>query len=414
MMNLNAKAIKFYLEIVVYILLVSLATFSTDIYLPSLMVMQKYFNASIHDSQATLVYYLLGFSCCMFFCGILSDLLGTKRVLLVGLTVYILVSWLCIYATSIHEIEIYRFLQGLSGCSGTILARVIVRNFYPANTAVKILSYLTSGMAIALAFSPVLGAILVKQFSWHISFVMMMLYGTIVLGGCYFIPHLKPSRRLNFNFYHYFYNILKHYSLALKSKEFVVHTLVISCSWANFFLILLEYPFLLMHQQKYTLHQFGVIVTFIMLGYFLGSFITRKLMQKNINRNHIVLIGILVMLLGGAIGINALFLSTEVFTIILPPFIFLIGVSIVMPQSQYAAVADPKVASSSSTGLIYFIEMLSTAIFTNVIKNSFHPSFALIWVSLLLSTGLLAIVFYATIMIKIFKFSALRAKISLS
>jgi MFS family permease len=68
---------------------------SSDIYLPALPVMTKYFYAEPHIIQTTLSVYLLGLSLSQIIYGSLSDRFGRRPIVMIGVTVYTTSSGLC-------------------------------------------------------------------------------------------------------------------------------------------------------------------------------------------------------------------------------------------------------------------------------------------------------------------------------
>lgn len=62
--------------------------------------------------------------------GPISDAKGRRKPLLFGLLVYAVCSLLCIFAPTIELFIVLRFLQGVSGASGIVLSRAILRDVF--------------------------------------------------------------------------------------------------------------------------------------------------------------------------------------------------------------------------------------------------------------------------------------------
>ena len=103
-----------------YILvLISLGYFATDIYLPSLPALSDYFHASENEVQMTLFSYLLSFAFVPLIFGSLSDHIGRKKVILMGIAIGIAATFGCLFATSIDYLIAFRFVQGIG--TGAVL-----------------------------------------------------------------------------------------------------------------------------------------------------------------------------------------------------------------------------------------------------------------------------------------------------
>ena len=87
---------------------------SMDMYLPGLPELTRDLGASTSTGQLTLTGCMLGIAAGQLFTGPLSDSLGRRRPLLVGLVGYIAASLACAAAPSIWTLIVLRFIQGHS------------------------------------------------------------------------------------------------------------------------------------------------------------------------------------------------------------------------------------------------------------------------------------------------------------
>src|SRR5947209_751663 len=82
--------------------LTAFAPLSIDMYLPALPSLSRDFGTGTSQTQLTLSACLLGLALGQTIAGPISDALGRKRPLLVGLTTYALASLLCVVAPSVY------------------------------------------------------------------------------------------------------------------------------------------------------------------------------------------------------------------------------------------------------------------------------------------------------------------------
>ena len=80
--------------------LVALGLISTDLYLPSLPSLARYFAVGVDDIQLTLSVFLVGLATAQLVYGPLSDRFGRRPVLLVGLAIYVVASIVCMLSPS--------------------------------------------------------------------------------------------------------------------------------------------------------------------------------------------------------------------------------------------------------------------------------------------------------------------------
>ena len=110
--------------------LAALAPLATDMYLPALPTMNEEFDASTSIIQMTLTMTLVGMAIGQLFAGPISDRFGRKSPLVVGMVFFTLSTFGCIFSEDITHFLIFRFIQGLSGSFGIVIARAIARDTY--------------------------------------------------------------------------------------------------------------------------------------------------------------------------------------------------------------------------------------------------------------------------------------------
>src|SRR5258708_35655660 len=103
---------------------------STDMYLPALPTLSHDLGATMSQIQITLSACILGLALGQVIAGPISDALGRRRPLLIGVAVFALASLLCIIAPSVAVLTILRFVQGFAGASGIVIALAIARDLY--------------------------------------------------------------------------------------------------------------------------------------------------------------------------------------------------------------------------------------------------------------------------------------------
>src|SRR5947209_20453693 len=112
-----------------FVLLGGLTAFgplSIDMYLPALPAIARDLAASESVVQLTLTACLIGLALGQIVAGPLSDSLGRRRPLLIGVAGYVVVSLLCALAPSAWLLVALRPTPGLAGPAGIVIARAIV------------------------------------------------------------------------------------------------------------------------------------------------------------------------------------------------------------------------------------------------------------------------------------------------
>ena len=89
----------------------------------------------LHFSQASLTWvlngYLITFGSFLLLCGRLGDLIGRRRMFLIGVTLFTLASAVCGLAQSQSMLVIARFIQGLGGAGAVSAIVAIIAAEFP-------------------------------------------------------------------------------------------------------------------------------------------------------------------------------------------------------------------------------------------------------------------------------------------
>ncbi len=156
---------------------------STDLYLPALPGMARYFNVSADLANLTLILFFVFFSAGMLLWGPLSDKYGRRPVLLIGLSIYFVASLACASSWDIYQLIAFRILQAIGGSGAFAVATAMIKDVYDSKRREPILAMVQSMVLISPAAAPVLGAFLLKIMSWRGVFLALALIGLLALAG---------------------------------------------------------------------------------------------------------------------------------------------------------------------------------------------------------------------------------------
>ena len=130
--------------------------------------------------------------------GPLSDRLGRKRPLMVGLLAYFLASVACALARSATVLVLLRLVQGLAGAAGIVISRAIARDLYSGRALMIFFSRLLLIAGLAPVVAPILGGQLSRVMSWRGIFGVLAGFGAaLLLAGWFGLKEtLPPERRI--------------------------------------------------------------------------------------------------------------------------------------------------------------------------------------------------------------------------
>lgn len=150
---------------------------SLDMYLPGLPALAEDLGTTAYAAQLTLSACLLGLASGQLVAGPISDALGRRRPLLIGVAAYTAISLLCAAAPSITALVVLRYWQGFAGAAGIVIARAIVRDLHSGTAAARFFSTLMLVTGLAPILAPIFGGQLLRFTSWRGVFVALALIG---------------------------------------------------------------------------------------------------------------------------------------------------------------------------------------------------------------------------------------------
>jgi DHA1 family bicyclomycin/chloramphenicol resistance-like MFS transporter len=174
----------------------ALGPLSTDMYLPALPALSRDLGATMSQTQMTLSAGILGLALGQVIAGPSSDALGRRRPLLIGLAAFAVASLLCIVAPSAAVLTVLRFVQGVSGAAGIVIALAIVSDLYSGTGQARLFALLMQVSGLAPIIAPVMGSQLLNFTSWRGVFVTLALIGVGLFAAIAFrLAETLPAER---------------------------------------------------------------------------------------------------------------------------------------------------------------------------------------------------------------------------
>ena len=131
--------------------------------------------------QAVLSTFLIGFGAGQLVMGTLSDRFGRRPVLLGGIAVYCIAGALAVAAPSFETLLLARMLQGFGTSATRVIATSIVRDCYAGRRMASVMSLAMMIFIAVPVLAPSLGQLMMLWVDWRGIFVVLLLYGVVVL-----------------------------------------------------------------------------------------------------------------------------------------------------------------------------------------------------------------------------------------
>lgn len=160
-------------------LLSSLGTSIANVALPTLA---QSFGASFQSVQWVVLAYLLAITCTIVGVGRLGDVLGRRRLLLMGIGVFTGASILCSVASTLELLIAARALQGLGAAVMMALTLALVGEAVPKERTGRAMGLLGTVSAVGTALGPTLGGGLIAASGWPAIFLVSVPLAAMSFG----------------------------------------------------------------------------------------------------------------------------------------------------------------------------------------------------------------------------------------
>ncbi|MFL5845389.1 MAG: DHA2 family efflux MFS transporter permease subunit [Solirubrobacteraceae bacterium] len=170
--------------------MIVLDTTIVNVALPALQT-----DLGFSDSSLTWVVnaYLIAFGSFLLLAGRLSDIFGSRRVFLTGLSVFTIASIICGLSASPEMLIAARFVQGIGGALTAAVVLAILVSEFPAlqdrRRAMGIFAFIApAGAGTGL----LAGGVLTQSISWHWIFLVNVPIGLVVLAAARALVEHRP------------------------------------------------------------------------------------------------------------------------------------------------------------------------------------------------------------------------------
>ncbi|MFS2138997.1 multidrug effflux MFS transporter [Duganella sp. Dugasp56] len=258
--------------------LAAFAPLAIDLYLPALPTIAASLNATTDLVQMSVTLFLAGFVLGMLFSGPVSDRVGRRNVLFLGIVLFALSSVACMSASSIDQLIAARFIQALGAGAVSVLSRAVARDVFPGPRAIPVFSLIAMVSAIAPLVAPLTGSGLMVLFGWRGTFgalAVWALFGAFIVWTR--VPEsLPPERRVQTSMS----AVFAVYRRLIGDSTAIGVLLAGGASFAGMFAYITAGPFYFIELNGFAPAQYSIVFAANAFGIFLANYLNRQRSAK--------------------------------------------------------------------------------------------------------------------------------------
>jgi len=333
----------------------ALASLSIDLYLPAFPELARQLGTSEAAVQITLTACVVGLAVGQIVAGPISDALGRRIPIVVGLVGWGVASLLCALAPSVEALTALRFAQGLMGAAGLVVTRAVVRDLASGPAMVRAFAQIMLIAGVVPIIAPTLGGLMLHVMPWQGLFLALAGFGFAVAPAVYFgLGETLPAERRRPGGLR---PALRSYGVLLRDGEYVRSAMVVAFAFSALFVYVSGSAFVMRNVYGLGATGYGVMFAAHSVALMSGNQLSGRLAGRWPAGTHLAVtlgvallgaVGLLVEALTGVGGIGGA-IGTVVVTV------FGVGMSLPLASSiTLGGYPERAGAASALLGLVQF------------------------------------------------------------
>ncbi len=161
--------------------LTAMVAMSIDAMLPAIGIIATELGAThANDRHLIILLFFAGLSLGTLIFGAVSDSIGRKPSIFIGMVFYLIGALLCFFASSFPVLIIGRIIQGFGAASPRVVSMAMVRDGAKGADMARIMSYVMSVFMLVPIVAPSIGQLALLYGNWRMIFLGFIVMGAIV------------------------------------------------------------------------------------------------------------------------------------------------------------------------------------------------------------------------------------------
>lgn len=379
-------------SILIIIVLVGFPQISESIFTPVLPMISSNMHISAATSQLTMSIYFIAFAIGVLFWGQLSDKIGRRLAMNLGIIVYLIGNIGLYISPSFDFLLASRFIQAFGASVGSVVTQTIMRESFDGITGAKVFSKVGAAMALSPAFGPLIGGLIQTYLGYRNVFSALIIMATIVLLYSYArLPETRDTNNIQQ------VSLLKVTRRLLKDPVVWAYGILIGGINGILFGYYSEAPFIFMEHFGYSSVKYGSLGMTLALASLIGAIIVNFLV-KYIKSETIAILGLAFSSIASLLLLVSLQFN-QAYLMIIGFFLIFLGLNTTLPVTLNLALKGYEDVIGGASGIFSFGYYLIVSLLTYLVSFIHNGT---IWAlpSFILTVSLIMLVVYLLVAFK--------------
>ncbi|HXD39532.1 MAG TPA: Bcr/CflA family efflux MFS transporter [Ramlibacter sp.] len=338
---------------------VAFGLLAMTICLPSMQEWPAILGAGQAEVQLTFSGFVAAYGGLQLVYGPLSDRIGRKPVLLLGLALAGAGSLLAAFAPDLPLLIVARVLQGAGSAAGTVVGRAMVQDLYGGHERTRMMALIGMTMGVCPPLGTLVGGQLHARFGWQANFALTAALAlALLLAGWWGIPDAKLQGASRPGAWRELY--LGYVRLA-REPAFLLYVVILATATATFYTFLGGAP-LVLASYGVAPERMGWYIMCPPIAYIFGNLLTTRLIRRLGDRRIMyrgqaaTVCGIVLVLVLGLAGLHT------PLALALPLMLLGIGHGLLAPPSLTGTVGLVPALAGSAAAVAGLMQQLTGAL----------------------------------------------------
>lgn len=348
-------------------LLICIGTIGAVLYTPALPFITDYFGVNEDLAELTMTFYLVGYALGQLIYGPISNKLGRKPALYIGLSIAAfgaLLSSISAHIGSFWLLVGSRLIFSLGASAGIQVIFTVIGDFYKPPKNSQVASFLTLAFAIGPSIGITIGGFLTQYLGWVSCFYFLFVYSILLLLLVILFPEtnlMKDPHAMKIK------NIGLEYFSKIKDPKVVLGALLIGSAVAFSYIFATAAPFIAIEHLGLDPSKYGLLNLLPSVGLVIGAIISTVL-AKHHSHLKLIFLACLITIVGSlAMMFLFGFKFLNIYTLFIPFTFALIGQPII--EANVICLALEHNANKATTSaIVNFINLGLCVIFVTLVS----------------------------------------------
>ena len=256
----------------------ALGPFATDMHVSAMPRMAIDLATTDSVVQMSMMTYFVGYVIGQLFYGPVSDRTGRKPMIYVALVIFALASIGCVLAVNGQQLLVFRFLQGIGGSIGMVIATAAIRDLYTGEPAAKLMGMVMMVFGLAPVIAPLAGNVILHVGEWRMIFLFLAAFSVLV--GVFVFLQMPETRLEEIRSMSKPSAALHWYGRLIFMRSFIPYAMTMAFAQGGFLAYIAGSSFTLMNVYGLSATTYSIIFSLNAVGVGIGAQLSARLSRR--------------------------------------------------------------------------------------------------------------------------------------